>query len=79
VSFGSLADILISPRHVRFTPNNGRSGDLGWDDHLPDWPERETSKFHMRPREWDPDNGYGQHDGGDEVTERQPPTCENKP
>ena len=24
VPFGSLADILISPRHVRFTPNNGR-------------------------------------------------------
>jgi hypothetical protein len=24
VRFGSLADILTSPRHVRFTPNNGR-------------------------------------------------------
>ena len=24
VRFGSLADILISPCHVRFTPNNGR-------------------------------------------------------
>ena len=24
VRFGSLADILISPRHDRFTPNNGR-------------------------------------------------------
>jgi hypothetical protein len=24
VSFGSLADILTSPHHVRFTPNNGR-------------------------------------------------------
>src|SRR6187431_3315422 len=24
VCFGSLADILTSPRHVRFTPNNGR-------------------------------------------------------
>jgi hypothetical protein len=23
VRFGSLADILTSPRHVRFTPNNG--------------------------------------------------------
>ena len=23
VRFGSLADILASPRHVRFTPNNG--------------------------------------------------------
>jgi hypothetical protein len=24
VRYGSLADILTSPRHVRFTPNNGR-------------------------------------------------------
>jgi len=24
VCFGSLADILTSPRHVRFVPNNGR-------------------------------------------------------
>ena len=24
VRYGSLADRLISPRHVRFTPNNGR-------------------------------------------------------
>jgi hypothetical protein len=24
VRFGSLADIFTSPRHVRFTPNNGR-------------------------------------------------------
>ena len=24
VRFGSLADILISPRHIRLTPNNGR-------------------------------------------------------
>jgi hypothetical protein len=24
VRFGSLADILTSPHHVRFTPNNGR-------------------------------------------------------
>jgi hypothetical protein len=24
VCFGSLADIVTSPRHVRFTPNNGR-------------------------------------------------------
>ena len=24
VRLGSLADILTSPRHVRFTPNNGR-------------------------------------------------------
>jgi hypothetical protein len=24
VRYGSLADILISPRYVRFTPNNGR-------------------------------------------------------
>jgi hypothetical protein len=23
VCYGSLADILTSPRHVRFTPNNG--------------------------------------------------------
>ena len=26
VRFGSLADILRSPRHVRFTPNNGQLG-----------------------------------------------------
>ena len=25
VRFGSLADILTIPRHVRFTPNNGHS------------------------------------------------------
>jgi hypothetical protein len=25
VRFGSLADIVTSPRHVRFTPNNGHS------------------------------------------------------
>jgi hypothetical protein len=24
VRYGSLADVLTSPRHVRFTPNNGR-------------------------------------------------------
>jgi hypothetical protein len=24
VRYGSLADILTGPRHVRFTPNNGR-------------------------------------------------------
>ena len=57
----------------------GRAGDLSGDDHFADWPERETSEFHMRPGERDTYNGYCQHDRGDEVAERQPPTCENKP
>jgi len=41
---------------------------LSRDDHLTDWPEREPSKFHMRPSERDANNGYNQHDRGDEVT-----------
>ena len=30
VRFGSLADMLTSPRHVRFTPNNGRWATHPW-------------------------------------------------
>ena len=53
--------------------------DLGGYDYLADWPEREPSKFHMRPSERDANNGYSQHDRGDEVAERQPPTGQDQP
>ena len=45
----------------------GIEGDLGGYDYLADWPEREPSKFHMRPSERDADNSYSQHNRGDEV------------
>ena len=47
---------------------SAKAGDLGWDDHLPDWPQRETSEFHMRPGKRDAYDGYGQHDRCDEVS-----------
>ena len=33
----------------------------------------------MRPGERDADDGYSQHDRGNEVGKRQPPTGEDKP
>lgn len=40
---------------------------LSRDDCLPDWPQREASELHMSPREWDSNDGYGQHDRRYEV------------
>jgi hypothetical protein len=55
-------------------------GDLrSRNDHLADWPQRETGELDMRPCERDADKGYSQHDCCDEMTERQPPTGEDKP
>jgi hypothetical protein len=52
---------------------------LGGHDHFADWPQGETSEFHMRSGEWDPYNGDEQHNRCDEVSQRQPPTGEDKP
>jgi len=50
VRYGSLADILTSPRHVRFTPNSGI-----WDSSAIVDPSATTdlAQIHKRYFDWD--------------------------
>src|SRR3984893_2723626 len=48
-------------------------------DRLADRPQRQSGKLEMRPREREADDGDGQENRGDDVSEREPPAGENQP
>ena len=66
VSFGSLADILTSPRYVRFTCSAKRSG-------LTDSPRRNANRYSVRMLDdYGANFGFGDESAGDE---RLPPVA----
>ena len=64
-----------SPLRSRTAKRHRISGD----DLLADRPQRDASKFQMRPGERDADDRHREHDRGDEMAERQSKAGEHEP
>ena len=52
---------------------------LGRYNYLSDWPESQSSQFHMRPGKGDADNRHGKHDSRHDVSKREPPARQHQP
>jgi hypothetical protein len=52
---------------------------LSRDNHLADWPKRQSGKLQMRPRKRNTNDGDREQDRRNQVGERQPPAGKDEP
>src|ERR1700736_5813839 len=68
----------LQGRHqLKPAPRDGHA--LGGHDYLADRPQRDAGEFYVGPGEGNADDGYGERDRGDDMSERQPPARQHKP
>jgi hypothetical protein len=74
---GRYDTTTMSTMHILSSWRNGTG--LDRNDYLADWPKRQSSKFDMSPRKRNADDGDGEQEGRNQVSERQPPASQQQP